>query len=217
MVIYKITSPSGKIYIGQTVNFNKRESYYRRGHADDQPKIYNSILKYGWDNHVMEIIEECSSIEEMNIREEYWITFYNSCKKGLNCTSGGLNHRPSPETLEKLRIASTGKKHTEEAKEKIRQSKIGKKRNSTYKLTEEQKQNISRKNKGKKRTQEFCEKMSKVHKGRIRSEEEKRKQSEKTKGVPKSEEHKRKIKEAHLKRVELIRLQKEATDESRGI
>ena len=48
--IYKITSPSNRIYIGQTVDFIKRKSHYRNLKRNHQIRLFNSIKKYGWDN-----------------------------------------------------------------------------------------------------------------------------------------------------------------------
>lgn len=45
--IYKITSPSGKIYIGQSVNIERRFLDYKKSLKKSQIKLYNSIKKYG--------------------------------------------------------------------------------------------------------------------------------------------------------------------------
>jgi hypothetical protein len=45
--IYKITSPSKKVYIGQSVNIEKRKYFYEIGNCKKQIKLYNSIKKYG--------------------------------------------------------------------------------------------------------------------------------------------------------------------------
>lgn len=91
--IYKITSPSNRIYIGKTKNINKRVSYYKKGHCKTQILLYNSIIKYTWENHIFEILE--SNILNANEREKYWIEYYK-CNlkkypknKGLNLASGG--------------------------------------------------------------------------------------------------------------------------------
>ena len=55
--IYKITSPSNRIYIGQTVDFIKRKSHYRNLKRNHQIRLFNSIKKYGWDKHKLELIE----------------------------------------------------------------------------------------------------------------------------------------------------------------
>jgi len=74
--IYKITSPSGKIYIGQSTNIHEREKHYKRiTPVKGQTKIFNSLNKHGWDKHIFEIIEECS-IDKLDERETYWKQHY---------------------------------------------------------------------------------------------------------------------------------------------
>lgn len=83
--IYKITSPSGKIYIGQSKNIEKRFGYYKRLECRAQPKIYNSFMKYGVNEHKFEIVEECL-IENLNFKERYYQELYKTIgEKGLNC------------------------------------------------------------------------------------------------------------------------------------
>jgi len=85
--IYKITNPKGAIYIGQSKNIEKRIVYYRNYICESQPKLYNSLKAWGFENHFIEIIEECIE-EELNCRERHWQDFYNVLdrEKGLNCT-----------------------------------------------------------------------------------------------------------------------------------
>jgi group I intron endonuclease len=52
--VYKITSPTGKIYVGQSVNLEKRKKCYQQLQVKRQPKIYLSLLKHGWENHIWE-------------------------------------------------------------------------------------------------------------------------------------------------------------------
>lgn len=49
--IYKITSPTGKVYIGQSYDIPKRLSQYKNLHCKDQQRIYNSLMKHGVDAH----------------------------------------------------------------------------------------------------------------------------------------------------------------------
>lgn len=85
--IYKITNPKGKIYIGQSVDIGKRKYYYQTLHCKKQIMLYNSIKKYGWENHRFEIIEECS-IENLDKRENHWGIYYNTLEEGLNLRLG---------------------------------------------------------------------------------------------------------------------------------
>ena len=57
--IYKITSPSGRVYIGETDNLKRREKVYKNMNCKSQPRIYNSLKKYGWENHKFEVIGNC--------------------------------------------------------------------------------------------------------------------------------------------------------------
>ena len=84
--IYKITSPKGKIYIGQSKDIEKRWYSYKKLNCKTQPKIYNSLKKLGVDSHTFEIIYECNA-EELDYFEKYFISKYNSddIKNGLNC------------------------------------------------------------------------------------------------------------------------------------
>jgi hypothetical protein len=70
--IYKILSPSGKIYIGQSINMEKRKSQYiKLNKSCIGPKLYNSLIKYGWESHIYEILEECP-VEYLNEREIFY-------------------------------------------------------------------------------------------------------------------------------------------------
>lgn len=100
--IYKITSPSGKIYIGQSVDIEKRWAYYKTKKTNVQPKLQNSFNKYGVASHLFEILELCSE-SMLNERERYWQDFYNVLAEGLNLklTPADEMGRLSPTTIEK--------------------------------------------------------------------------------------------------------------------
>lgn len=92
-VIYKITSPSGKLYVGKTYDLRKRiNSHKCSSKVNKNIILYNSIRKYGWDAHKLEIIEEVDKLL-LNEREVFWIKELNSyCydnANGLNMTKGG--------------------------------------------------------------------------------------------------------------------------------
>ncbi len=133
-VIYKITSPSGKVYIGKTKNFTKRESSYKSEVKKNKTEIiiHNSIRKYGWDAHKKEFIEELPN-DMLNEREIYWIAYFRTYwydnPMGMNMTKGGDGNNGSwmhnIERREKQAKRFTGagnpfygKHHTEEFKTK---------------------------------------------------------------------------------------------------
>ena len=81
--IYKITNPKGKIYIGQSINIERRFKEYKKLYCSQSRKLYYSLKKYGVENHLFEIIEECDIIL-LNEREEYYILLFKSHINGLN-------------------------------------------------------------------------------------------------------------------------------------
>ena len=89
IVIYKITSPSGKIYIGQTTNYSKRHNAYKNHKCKGQPKLFASIEKYGFINHTIEIIKECQ-VEDLNYYERYYQEYYESVLDGLNLPTNDI-------------------------------------------------------------------------------------------------------------------------------
>jgi group I intron endonuclease len=98
--IYKITSPNNKVYIGQSINIEKRwNDYLKLRFCKGQPKLYYSFKKYGSKNHKFEIIEKCH-FEELNIKERYWQDFYNVLKEGLNCVLTCTNELPMKTSME---------------------------------------------------------------------------------------------------------------------
>lgn len=174
--IYKITSPSGKIYIGQSKDIEKRFIRYKFLHCKRQPRLYNSFNKYGTNNHIFEIIEECL-FENLNTRERYYQEFYDVIgENGLNCvltetdtlpkvlseetkqkqSNKSKNRIKSKETCLKLSIALTGRKLSEEHVEKLKNRKH----------SEETKLKISKANIGRIVSEETRLKRSKLFKGR---------------------------------------------------
>lgn len=84
--IYKITSPTNRVYIGQSQNLKNRfEKYKNLKGSKKQIRLYNSFMKYDIINHKFDIVEECE-ISELNIRERYYQDYYDVLNTGgLNC------------------------------------------------------------------------------------------------------------------------------------
>jgi group I intron endonuclease len=135
--IYKITSPSNRIYIGQSVNIQKRFTSYKRMYIknEKQTKLHRSFLKYGVENHKIELVCECIE-SELNNYERYYQELFNCLNNGLNCRLTKTNDKSgklSKETLKKMSEISMGnqnwlgKTHTQETKDKISLANKGKK------------------------------------------------------------------------------------------
>ena len=120
--IYKIISPNNRVYIGQSINIEKRFKDYKFLKSKLQRLLHRSFLKYGVENHVFEIVEECL-IEQLNERERYWQEHYDvlNVEKGLNLKYTETSDRSgilSEESKKKVSIGNTGKIRTDEHKNK---------------------------------------------------------------------------------------------------
>lgn len=114
-IIYKYTSPSGKIYIGQTMNESeRRQSFLNPNKQYSGPKINAARQKYGVDNFEYEIIFRVQSLikeevkEILNQKEEQYIKVFDSYYNGYNSTLGGDNVcECTEETRQKLSQRTT--------------------------------------------------------------------------------------------------------------
>ena len=89
-LIYKITSPSGKSYIGKTVQSFSKRMYQHTDKNSSCVALARAINKYGWDQMKREIVEENIPEDQLNDREKYWIKTYNTMTPhGYNLMEGG--------------------------------------------------------------------------------------------------------------------------------
>lgn len=166
--IYKLTSPTGKIYIGQSIDIKRRFNEYKNNKGCSvSTRLYHSLKKYGFDNHTKEILIECD-VTELNDKEIYYIEMYKSfnTENGMNLHSGGNNHTISDETRIKLINSHLGQKawnkgipRTDEEKKAHSLKMTGRNASDETKL----KMSIARK--GKKHSEETIKKISELKMG----------------------------------------------------
>lgn len=130
--IYKITSPTGRVYIGKTARLKNRITYYRNNNKGGQKMIDSSIKKYGWDKHIFEVIDEApiDQLDELEIKyiKEY-NTFHYDNPNGMNLTRGGegtLGRKHTKKTIELMVAKKIGHKHSEATKKLMSEIKKGK-------------------------------------------------------------------------------------------
>ncbi len=154
MVIYLTTNlVNGKQYIGKDRNNNP---HYLGGGV----LLKEDIQKLGKTNFRKEILEVCSSLDELKQREVYWLKYYNAAENtgfyNLTNKSGGSDNGPT----KTQKYLDRGKK--------ISTSRKGK----TYPLASEAQHGLKK------------PKVSKALTGKLKSEKHKKNLSESKKGIP---------------------------------
>jgi group I intron endonuclease len=224
--IYKLTNIiNGKVYIGKSINIRNRLARHKSGENKTKGKCYlqNAIIKYGWDNFkvdILEIFQDFEKTEDNNValleREAYYIQLFESTDR----TKGYNRCKYSSDTC--------GMRHTEDAKNNMKKSwkdrvysdsMLEKKRLVQLRRVEKEKARAERLEKYKKnkiekeKLREYIlnngRKLSIEHKEKLRlaklgkkrgplSEDHKRKIGLPKIGKPRSEETREKIRKAHL-------------------
>jgi group I intron endonuclease len=105
--IYKITSPSGKVYIGQSMDIEIRFVNYKRlTSCKRQRRLFNSLKAHGAKSHTYEIVEECLQ-NLLNVRERHWQEIFDVIgKNGLNCRLTGEGDRSGFHSAESKALMS---------------------------------------------------------------------------------------------------------------
>ena len=174
-----------------TTNLINNKKYIGKDTKND-PKYLGSgtwlredITKCGKENFIKNILEYCSTDEELTLKEIYWIKYYNAVESddyyNLVYTSGGFNsHKLTKEKYEyvcnKISNNTRGKRHIwkDIATRNINLSKATKgkpkpegfgekisliKKNNPTKFTQEHRNKISEKKKGTKCPNKKCKKI----------------------------------------------------------
>ena len=157
MVVYITTNLiNTKKYIGKDINNNP--NYLGSG-----TYIKKAIKKYGKKNFKKEILEYCSSKDELWQKEEWWLNFHDVENNSLfyNKTNKAFgNSGQTIEGKEKISKARKGWKPTDEMKKKMSEGKKGHKM-----YTDEWRTKISNSLKGKHKSEEFKKHQSEITKG----------------------------------------------------
>ena len=184
--IYKITSPTKKIYIGQSVNIKQRFKYYYSESCPNQRILHNSLKKYGAKKHKFEIIDLCCE-QDLNEKERYYQELFNAMgPNGMNCKLTKAKDRSgklSEATRKKISASNTGKKQSAEHGRKISELKKGNKNRLGMTHTPEVRKAISEKLKGRKIPEEVRLKYSIAGKNKVFSETHRKNISIARKGI----------------------------------
>jgi hypothetical protein len=212
MIIYKITNNlNNKIYIGQTIRKLDIRWNSHCCKSSTTTHIGRAIQKYGKENFSVEEIDRAETYEELNEKEIYWISFYNTLDQdiGYNLRTGGDKFKMLQITKDRISKANKGRKgrpRTDEEKAKVSVFFKGKK-NPTYKrksgykrgkMSPEIVEKMRERTTGRKHSEETKKKMSEVKKGKIRTDEHRKNLSISNTGKKASEEAKSNMRKARF-------------------
>lgn len=128
--IYLITNKNTcQMYVGQSINIQKRFDEHRRVTNLGHSRIDNAINKYGAENFSFEIIMTIENdTEKLNDAEREWIAILNTYEDDFhyNLTPGGdFNPSKLPEVQAKMSEALKGRKLSEKHRKKLSEAKSG--------------------------------------------------------------------------------------------
>lgn len=91
--VYMYTSPSGKHYVGRTHQTQRQRAGIEGCGYKNCTAFWNAIQKYGWENFTYRILEEDILENNIDERELYWMSYYNSStdRNGYNLKIPGDN------------------------------------------------------------------------------------------------------------------------------
>lgn len=174
------TSPSGKMYIGQTINEVSRKNQHRTKTINQNTKFGKALRKYGFENFEYKVLIRFNPtifIEKLkrvlNKLEIRYIKLYDSVRLGYNLMSGGDSSLHSEESIEKMKdyannitdehklnlsIAAKNRKKLEmedPEKREILMNNLSKGWYAKTKMLEETKQKLSISNKNRKVIEQY--------------------------------------------------------------
>lgn len=162
--VYCLTSPSGKSYVGQTINIKRRLCNYKRCDCKRQLKLYNALKKYGFENFKVVVLEECDR-SELNEIESFYINYFGTILNGYNINDCGSYSRMTDLGKNKVSMSNTKRKVSDKTRLKMSQSQTGRT------MSEETKIKIGSSNKGRKVSDDIKYKLSLCRKGQPMSEQ----------------------------------------------
>ena len=115
--LYKITSPSGKSYIGITTGSVERRWQHHQSHTVCAA-LAAAIAKYGAKNMSVATMAEVEDDMLPELERKAIVAFGTKVPNGYNLTDGGdgtPGRKMSEETKQKLRELALGRKHSAES------------------------------------------------------------------------------------------------------
>lgn len=147
---------NGKFYIGSGISLQNRiNDYFQPSYLLKKSNliIVRSIIKYGMDNFILIILEECeSNTENLLEREQFYLDKFKPDYNILTIAGNSLGYQHSKESIEKIRQKALGRKHSLIVRKLMSENRKGE--NSSFF--------------GKKHSEESLEKLRSVQRNRLK-------------------------------------------------
>jgi len=134
-IVYLLTAPSGKRYVGQAHDIKERIGHYRRGKCKNQRALHAAITKYGWESFSVSVIAHGIQTQSaLDATERAFIALLGTLSPGgYNLKQGGCGGgKHCAETKAMLAAISTGRKQSPEARAKLSAALRGKPRSPEH-------------------------------------------------------------------------------------
>lgn len=106
--IYSITSPSGKVYIGQSSHLKKRKYEHFRllAKGEHTNRFMQNVYNKYTDQMVFSVVEYLEDTCKLTEREQYWMDFFDSYESGMNLTPAAASTVGCVRTEEQRKVIS---------------------------------------------------------------------------------------------------------------
>lgn len=126
-VVYAVfCTTSGKYYVGQTRQpVMRRWQQHQRQARTGCVRLRRALAKYGVGAFTLSILTVCSSREELDAAERYWIAVLRGVSDGYNIGTGGATSTPTVETARRISAAVTRAWADAEKRSRMVQARLG--------------------------------------------------------------------------------------------
>ena len=111
-IYHWVNKLNNNTYVGSGLDLSKRiGDYYKKRELNRNPRpIHAALLKYGYENFKLEILEYCKA-DELVVREQYYLDLIKPEYNILTNAYSLLGYKHSPENIAKFKLKKISQEH----------------------------------------------------------------------------------------------------------